>query len=209
MASLVTAMLLPLIALLAFGPQQAWAETILFSFSGTVTSVSPETIGAIGGTDVVDVGDTIAGSFIYDFDTPGTVGGTGPGGIVIRTDYPSTVPPGKLTYAVGGLSVTTEPGTESFVVSVGNGVKPNNSDVGFVDTFVVGADSAAPTALGSVFRLEDSTQTVFSDTMLPKKLRTKDFDLRQFEVYSIDAQGFANLMFVTSIDRIRRDKHPR
>jgi hypothetical protein len=50
---------------------------------------------------------------------------------------------------------------------------------------------------------------VFSDTMLPKKLRTKDFDLRQFEVYSIDAQGFANLMFVTSIDRIRRDKHPR
>jgi hypothetical protein len=202
------ARLLFLVALLALSPQQAWAETILFSFTGTVTSVNPEAIGAIGGTDVVDVGDTIAGSFVYDLDTPGTVGGTGPGGVVIRMDYPSPVPPGRLTYSVGGLTVTTEPGTEFFVVIVGNSVPSDVSDIEIVDTFIVGAASSAPTTLESVFRLEDTTQSVFSDTDLPTKLRAKDFDVRQFEVYSINAQGFANLMFVTSIDRIRRHKHP-
>jgi hypothetical protein len=190
-----------LISLLVLGRQQAWAETIMFSFTGTVTSVDPTTIGAIGGTDVVDVGDTIAGSFTYDLDTPGTIGGTGPRGIVIRTDYPSAVPPGKLTYSVGSLSVTTEPGTEFFVVIVGNGTNSELTDVGEVDKFIVGAGSSAPIALESVFRLEDTTQSVFSDMELPTKLRKKDFDRRQFEVYSIGAGG-ANLMFVTTIDKI-------
>jgi hypothetical protein len=208
MASSIAVRLLFVIALLALGCQEVWAETVTFSFTGTVTRVDPNTIGAIGGTDVVDVGDTIAGSFTYDLGTPGVVGGTGPGDIVIRTDYPSPVPPGRLTYSVGGLTVTTEPGTEFFVVLVGNG-HPSNIEVGNVDLFYVAADASAPIPLESVFRLEDTTESVFSNTELPKKLKTNKFDRRQLEVYSINEQGFSNLLFVTSIDKIRRNHHDR
>jgi hypothetical protein len=113
-----------------------------------------------------------------------------------------------LSYSVGGLTVTTEPGTEFFVVVVGDEA-PSNVLSTPVDTFVVGADSSAPIALESVFRLEDTTGLIFSDTELPAKLRTKAFDVRQFEVHRINPDGSASLMFVTSMDRIHRKKHPR
>jgi hypothetical protein len=83
-----------MITLLGLGHQQVGAETIMFSFSGTVTSIVPETIGSIGGSEVVEVGGTIAGSFIYDLDTVGTINGEGPGASL-------SLPPIFLRYRPG------------------------------------------------------------------------------------------------------------
>jgi hypothetical protein len=178
----------------------AWAETITFQFTGTVTTVNPDTIGVIGGTDVVDVGDTLTGRFTYDLTTPGTTGGTGEGGVVTRTDYASTVPPGHLTYTVGGLTVTVEPGSEFFVVLVGNGVLADGGER-TVDTFIVGAASARPTTLASVLVLEDTTQSVFSDTTLPTSLTLAAFDRRRFEVYQI-IDNLSRPLFDARIDTL-------
>lgn len=193
---------LVLLAIVAIGwrAQPASAETVTFGFMGRVTEINPAAIGSIGGTGVVDVGDRITGSFTYDLDTPGTVGGTGPGGIVIRMDYFSPVPPAMMNYSVGELAVTTEPGS-GFVVVVGDGVF-SDIEEDFVDAFVVGADASRPTRLESVFRLEDPSQSAFSDTALPATLDLEAFDRRRFEVYSINASGLATPLFFTSIDTL-------
>jgi hypothetical protein len=177
-------------------------ETVTFGFTGVVTSIDPDFIGVIGGTSVVDIGDSITGSFTYDLNAPGTTEGTGPGGIVIRTDYLLPVPPGAVSYSVGGLTVTVEAGSEFFVL-VGNGT-PSDLAQDEVDTFIVGADSSQPTPLESVFRLQDSTQSAFSNTSLPALLNLEAFDRRQFEVNFINPSGFANRLFVTSIDTLAR-----
>lgn len=178
------------------------ADTVTFHFTGTVTNINPPYIDAIGGSEVVGVGDQIAGSFTYDLDTPGTPGGTGPEGVVIRTDYFSPVPPGNMTYSVGGLTVTTEPGSEHFVTIVGNGLPSDfNHGESDVDTFIIVGNSSTPTALWSIFRLEDTSQSVYSATTLPTSFNLQDFDLRRFEVYKRDGI-FGSLIFEASIDTI-------
>jgi hypothetical protein len=104
-----------------------------------------------------------------------------------------------MTYSVGRLTVTTEPGSEFFVVVVGNGTR-SHIDERDVDTFIVGAASSIPTTLESDFRLEDTTQSVFSDTTLPTSLNLGAFDRRRFEVYKIDT--VADLFFEARIDTL-------
>jgi hypothetical protein len=184
-----------------FGVGRVRADTVTFQFTGTVTGVDPAGIEAIGGTDVVAVGDKVTGTATYDLDSPGTAGGT-------VMFYGSPVPPGNMTYSVGGFSFTTGPGTEGFGVVVGNATPSNLQGGDSVDAFVVGSGDVqvvggdpSPAIIQSVLRLEDTTQSVFNDTSLPASLNLSAFDLGNLEVFEIEGM-VAFRVFQASIDTI-------
>ena len=178
---------------------QAGADTVMFRFTGTVTVIDPTYMGEIGG--LVKVGDTLTGMMAYD---PNRTGTSLTGEVEIATLYLSPVPPGKMSYSVGGLTVTTTTSPQSnegFHLLVGNGSLSDNAGEVSVDTFIVGSGAvrlSTTTVLHNVFRLEDTTQSVFSNTRVPTSLNLDDFDWRSFEVYKEPA----GRIFETSIDTI-------
>ncbi len=152
-------------------PATANAGLFSFSFSGTVDLVDP----ALAGT--FSVGQALTGSYTFESTTPPRAGSTANNAVFdALTD---------LDFEVGAYSASSSGAPEIQI--------DNDPGLPFHDRYAVvsrSSDGLAGPAVGGLalnffgFRLDDSTDTVFSTALdLPTSLDLDDFDNRQFFIF--------------------------
>lgn len=184
-----------LVALL-FVANQAVAETITYTFTGTVVNTNVLEGGSPFGSEHPSIGDSIVGTVTYSLDAPGTPFAFGENDVVLGMSYASPSPPSKMTFTIGGLTVESTPGSD---VGVTVGVDlPSNLEEIPVDEVIFSMEAATPAPLQVNLRVEDTSRTALSGPDLPAWIPLDRFDLRRFEVYQIQG-GFAQLIVTGTV----------
>lgn len=170
---------LPLTLLLGSLPGSAAAEILRFEFEAVVTSIGIESwVPQNALDDVVEVGQTLHGSFAYDTETEGT----DLGGLSDRTSY---FEPGSGFLVLGLGPVTLVSGFSRVYVQNGT-VGPDSLDSVGVETTNALPESDV-IAWGT--SLTAGSPTLFSDTSLPLALDLADFPAARVLVNAYQGGG--------------------
>lgn len=150
------------------------ADLITFSFAGTVDSVDP----ALAGT--FSTGQTLTGTYTFQSTTPARAGSNSTFAVFDALTH--------LNFALGSYAATSSGAPEIQV--------DNNPPLPDHDRYAVlsrASDGLTGPAVAGMnldsfgFRLDDSTDTVFSDALiLPTSLNLSDFDNRRFFIFFTD-----------------------
>jgi hypothetical protein len=147
---------LPLLAVagvLLLASSGAQADTITYTFTGTVTSVDPSLSGTF------NTSQTLSGSFTYESSTPGFLNGSDSSGF---SNYPNALT--NLVMTVGSYTAAPPFGTDIF-----SGIQVANNFFGD-DRFVLSSRLTGTQFNGSnplgFISLDDTSQGAFSDTKL-------------------------------------------
>ena len=152
----------------------ARADLITFSFAGTVDSVDP----ALAGT--FSAGQSLAGIYTFDSATSARAGSTSTFAVFDALK--------NLSFTLGSYAATSTGAPEIQVDN--NPPLPDHDRYSVLSRASDGLTGAMVSglALDSFgFRLDDSTNTVFSDALiLPTSLNLANFDNRQFFIFFTD-----------------------
>ncbi|MFO1091588.1 MAG: VPLPA-CTERM sorting domain-containing protein [Hyphomicrobiales bacterium] len=168
---------LSFVATLAFGFFVAPADATTINFSGTVTS----------GTGSISNGDTLTGSLTYDETAVARAGSDS------QFAYFDAIT--AFSFSIGGFgsSLSNPTGASEIQIDNNPGV-PNHDRFAAISTV---AGGFAPAQLDGVFdlnafgfRVDDSTDTVFSDALLlPTALSLANFDSGSFFIFFKDSDN--------------------
>ncbi len=170
-----------LVAMAAAGASTtARAGLITFSFAGTVDSVDP----TLGGTFLV--GQTLTGTYTFESTTVARAGSNSTFAVFDALT--------NLDFTLGSYSASSSGAPEIQV--------DNDPPLPNVDRYAVVSRASdgltGPAVAGQSlnffgFRLDDSTNTVFTDALvLPTSLNLSDFDNRQFFIFFGDSPAIVS-----------------
>lgn len=165
------------------GPGKARADLITFEFTGTVDGVDAPLVGPFA------IGDTLSGSYTFDSTVAARAGSTS-----TFATFDALTNVNFSIAAFGGSSAS------SSEIQVDNDPPaPDVDRYGLVSRASEGLSGATPAGFTLdtfLFRLDDSTNTVFSDALiLPTSLSLGDFTSTRFFVFYRDTDD--NLAIVT------------
>lgn len=152
----------------------ARADLITFSFAGTVDSVDP----ALAGT--FSAGQTLTGTYTFESTTAARAGSTSTFAVFDALK--------NLNFTLGSYAATSIGAPE---IQVDNNPPPTDHDryavLSRASDGLTGPSVAGQMLDSFAFRLDDSTNTVFSDALvLPTSLNLSSFDNRQFFIFFTD-----------------------
>lgn len=147
------------------------ADLIQVTYSGTVTSVDSPLSGTFS------VGQSLSGTYVFDSTAPPVGGSTSSSAVFDALK--------NLSFSIGGYSASSSASAE---IQIDNDLPPPDDDryavVSRASEGLSGPDVNGESLNFFSFRLDDSTDSVFSDALiLPTSLTLSDFDSTAFFVF--------------------------
>ncbi|MGH8548168.1 MAG: PEP-CTERM sorting domain-containing protein [Methylococcales bacterium] len=183
--------------LLMVPSKSIFAVPITFNFAGTVNSVG----SSLGGT--FSAGQTLNGSYIFD-SAVGARSGSDSSFAVFDALQ-------SLNFSIGGYSASSLSSSE---IQVDNAPGAPNDRYGVISRASQGLNGAMVGGFaldGFGFRLDDSTNSVFSDALiLPTSLSLSSFDSTAFFLFFVDTSGALQLVdgTITGLSTVSRVPEP-
>lgn len=169
-------------AIVLAGPRRACADLITYEFTGTVDGVDAPLAGSFA------VGDSLSGTYTFDSTVAARAGSDSTFAVFDALK--------NVTFTLNGFNGSSAGAPE---IQVDNDPGGGNSDrYGLVSRSSEGLSGTAPAGFlldSFLFRLDDSTNTVFNDALiLPTNISLADFTSNRFFVFYKDTSGEGRLV---------------